>query len=75
MCNSPLRILIMSLAAFVIMYAYLLSNQDGFAIFMGLLWAGLFVFWVKKRDAIKCIVDAFGEKLVSPKWKEQDNKT
>ena len=49
----------MSLAAFVIMYAYLLSNQYEFAIFMGLLGIGLFVFWVKKRDAIKCIVDAF----------------
>ncbi len=73
MCNSPLRILIMSLAAFVIMYAYIGSGQYWLAIFMGFLWAGLFIFWIKKRDAIKCVVDAFGEKFVSLKWKEETN--
>ena len=75
MCNSPLRILIMSLSAFIIMYAYLLTSQYFFAIFMGILGLGLFIFWIKKRDAIKCIVDAFWERFVSLKKEEGDSNS
>ena len=54
----------MSFTAFAIMYAYIGGGQYGFAIFMGLLGVALFVFWIKKRNAIKCIVDAFWKKFV-----------
>jgi len=58
MCASPMRILIMSLTAFILMYIYAAEGSYTVAALNFALGLGLLIFWLVKRWKISCFFGA-----------------